>query len=188
MKQNDRPVKAQHFTTKRVALYGILTALILILGFVEHQFILVPTIPGIKLGLSNIVLLFALCMLSFGSAWIMMVLKVTLSALLFSGFSGMSYAMCGGIISLLIMCLIIRAKSFSLIAISISGACGHMLGQVLCSRLILGTWAAAVQLPYLLLAAVLSGVLTGLITHHLCRAFIPLLPQGKNRMTSLKLR
>lgn len=175
------------YSAHTVAFHGILTALILIIGFVEHQFILVPTIPGIKLGLSNVVLLFALSMLSFKSAWILMLLKVTLSALLFSGFSGMSYAMCGGILSLLVMCLLLRSRAFSMIAVSIAGSCGHMIGQVLCSRLLLGTWAAAIQLPYLLVAAVLSGMLTGIATFQLCRAFMRFLPQGKARMISFKL-
>ena len=181
------PISPGKRSAGTVAFHGILTALILIIGFVEHQFILVPAIPGIKLGLSNVVLLFALCMLSFQSAWILMFLKVLLSALLFSGFSGMSYALCGGILSLAVMCVLLQSRAFSIAAISIGGACAHMIGQVLCSRLLLGTWAAAVQLPYLLIAAILSGLLTGIGTHHLCRAFMRLLPSSKSRMLSFKL-
>lgn len=154
-----------------LALHSMLTALMLILGFVESRFILVPGIPGIKLGLSNIVLLFALYLLNAKSAWLLMLLKVLLSGVLFSGITGMSYALCGGIYSVLIMHLLLRIRFFSAVGVSICGAVCHILGQMLCARILLGTWAPVIQLPYLLLAALITGTLTGLIAERIIRIF-----------------
>jgi heptaprenyl diphosphate synthase len=156
--------------TKKITLLGVLLSLMLILGLMEKQFVLVPGVPGIKPGLSNVVLMFALCLLSTKEAAALLLLKVLLSGLLFAGVSGMAYAFCGGVLAFITMWLLLKTKAFGLPGVSVSGAVMHMLGQILCSRLLLGSWAAAAQIPVLLLSAVITGVLNGIIASHVIAA------------------
>lgn len=169
--------------TRKITLLGIMLSLMLILGFVERQFVLVPQAPAIKPGFSNIVLMYALYYLGWPSALLLLFLKVLLSGLLFAGVSGMAYAFCGGMLAFLIMLLLHKSKSLGIPGVSVAGAAMHMMGQILCSRLLLGSWAAAVQLPLLLVSAVVTGVLNGVITAHVIRALnqtkLPFLPKGK---------
>lgn len=147
----------------KLTLLSVLLSLMLILGLIEKQFVLVPMAPAVKPGLSNVVLMFALCLLGAKEAFALLLLKVVLSGLLFAGVSGMAYAFCGGLLAFCIMLLLLKVRSLGLPGISVSGAVMHMLGQLLCSRLLLGSWAAAAQLPILLLSAVITGVINGMI-------------------------
>lgn len=156
--------------TRKITLLGVMLSLMLILGFLEKQFVLVPGVPGIKPGLSNVVLMFALCEMDARSAGALLGLKVLLSGILFAGVSGMAYAFCGGLLAFVIMFFLIKSKRFGLPGISVSGAAMHMTGQILCSRVLLGSWAAAAQLPLLLISAVVTGVLNGAITHLVIQA------------------
>lgn len=167
--------------TKRVTLLGVMLSLMLILGLFEKQFILVPGVPGIKPGFSNIVLMFALYMIDWRAAGGLLLLKVLLSGLLFAGVSGMAYALCGGVLAFIIMFIMMKTKWFGLPGVSICGAVMHMAGQIICSRFLLGSWAAAAQLPLLLVSAVITGVINGVITslvikhcpYHIKLAFPP---------------
>lgn len=174
-------------TTKQIARYGMLTAVMLVLGFVERQFILVPGIPGIRLGLSNTVLLYALCLMNGRAAWLLLGLKVLMGGLLYAGFSGMMYSAAGGLLSMLVMLLTLRIRGFGLAGVSVCGAVGHMAGQILMSRALLGSWAAAVNAPILLVCAVVTGVVTGVAGLTLCRAIARTDPQGMQRMQKLGL-
>lgn len=155
-------------SAKRIALYGLLTSMMLVLGLIERQFVLVPGIPGIRLGLSNTVLLYALYLMNVKSAWFLMALKVLLGGFLFASVSGMIYSLSGGIFSMLAMMLALRVGGLSMVGVSVSGATFHMLGQILMSRILLGSWAAVAQAPLLLFAAVATGILTGIVAHTVC--------------------
>lgn len=174
-------------STKQIAQYGLLTAMMLVLGLVERQFMLVPGIPGIRLGLSNTVLLYALCLISAKGAWLLMLLKVLLGGFLYAGVSGMFYSLAGGVLSMLAMLLALRIRGVGLVGISVMGAVAHMAAQLLMSRLLLGSWAALVQAPILMVAAVVTGVLTGLIAQAVCKAMSQGNPQMRRRLSDLGL-
>lgn len=174
-------------STKKIAQYGLLTAMMLVLGLVERQFMLVPGIPGIRLGLSNTVLLYALCLMSVKGAWLLMALKVVLGGFLYAGVSGMFYSFAGGVLSMLAMLLALRVKGIGMVGISVCGAVFHMAGQLLMSRLLLGSWAAAVQAPILLVAAVVTGILTGVVAQAACRGIAHGDPEMIRRMKELGL-
>lgn len=172
---------------KQVAVYGILTALMLALGLLERQFILVPGVPGIKLGLSNVALLYALCLLGAKGAWALMALKVLLGGLLYAGATGMLYALAGGILSMAAMTVTLYTRKMGFTGVSVAGAVCHVTGQVLASRLILGTWAAAAQLPLLLAASAATGVLTGVAAGMTCRALAKTDRGLRKRLETLRL-
>lgn len=146
--------------TQRLTLLGMLAAVATLLGLIERQFVLVPAVPAIRLGLGNAALLVALYALSAGDAWLLALLKAAMGCLLFSGFQALPYALCGGAAAMAAMTLLRRAR-FGVIGVSVGGACAHALGQTLISRPMLGSWAAAAQLPWLLLASIMAGALTG---------------------------
>lgn len=150
----------------------MLLVVMLILGYVESM---LPAfaIPGIKIGLSNSVLLFAVYMLDIPTAYVLMVLKVTLSGILFSGFSAMMYAMAGGVLSLTVMMLMSRIKDLSPIAVSMVGGAAHNIGQVGLAIVILHTGQLVYYMAVLVLVGLACGALTGIcakqVMNHLKR-------------------
>lgn len=151
---------SKRFNTKRVALCGLLLAMMLILGWVEKQ---IPTPhPAIKLGLSNSVLIFAVYMLDLPTAYVLMVFKVFLSNVLF-GSLGVTFAMgfAGGLASLTAMVLISRIKGMLPVTVSIVGGVMHMVGQILMALLIANTPGLLTVLPFLMLSGLVCGAITG---------------------------
>lgn len=111
----------QRITTKQLALCSVLLTLMLVLGWVESLFPPLLGVPGIKLGLSNGVLIFAVYMLSLPTAWVLMLLKVVLSSLFLGGVAALPYALAGGVLSLASMCLLSRMKWMHPVTVSIVG-------------------------------------------------------------------
>ena len=148
-------------SAKTVARFGMLTAVALVLGWVE-SFIPIGGMPGIKLGLANTVLLYAIYLMDVKSAWLLMFMKVVLSGFLFAGLSGMLYSFAGGLVSLIIMLLLYKGRGISIIGVSIAGAVGHNVGQVLVACLVITPRAALSYFPVLLVAGVITGMLTGI--------------------------
>ena len=174
-------------TTKQIAQYGLLTSIILVLGLVERQFVLVPGIPGIRLGLSNTVLLYALCLLSMPGAWLMMVLKAGAGRHAVCRADGRGVQLCGRTAEHGRDDAFPAGSLFRLVGVSVAGAVAHMAGQILLSRVLLGSWAALAQAPLLLAAAVLTGVFTGVIATLVCRAMARLDPAMRRRLDALGL-
>lgn len=149
--------------TRKVVHMGMLIALAMILSFIESQIPAFVAIPGMKIGLANIAIVFALYTLGFGSAMIVSLIRVALSALLFgSAVSGL-YSLAGALISLLGMALLKKTLFFGVVGVSVSGAVLHNLGQIAVAWLILKTGALVYYLPFLLFSAVVGGVVIGLV-------------------------
>ena len=147
--------------TLRVTLSGMLLAVMLVLGYVE-SLLPSPGIPGIKLGLSNSILIFAVYMLDIPTAYILMALKVLLSGLMFGGVSTMIYAFSGGLMSLTGMVLLKQVRAIHPIAVSMAGGLLHNVGQVLMAMLILHTPRQMLAyLGILMLVGLACGALTG---------------------------
>ena len=151
--------RSDHSLVQRLALSALLTAVMLVLGYVES---LVPTgVPGIKLGLSNSVLIFAIYTLGVPTAFLLMIGKVLLSGFLFSGVNAMLYAFAGGLLSMLVMSLLYRMKSFHIVTIAMAGAVMHNVGQVALAMLMLGTDKLLSYMAVLMLVGLVTGFLTG---------------------------
>ena len=147
---------------RRVAVCGMLLALMLVLGFVESQLPVAAGIPGIKLGLSNGVLIFAVYMLNIPTAYLLMGLKVLLSGLMFGSPSAMMYAFAGGVLSLSVMVLISRIKGLSPVVVSMVGGLSHNVGQVALAMVILGTPKLVYYMAVLMAVGMVTGLATGL--------------------------
>ena len=151
----------KRFDTKRVALCGLLLSMMLVLGWVEHMIPLNASIPGIKLGLSNGVLIFAVYMLGIPYAFLLMVLKVVLSGLMFGGVSAMMYAMAGGLVSMILMATLSRVKGMHPVVVSMIGGVGHNVGQVLLAMVMLNTANLVYYLAVLTFVGLGCGAVTG---------------------------
>ena len=149
--------------TRRVALCGLLIAMMLVLGFVESRIPINVGVPGIKLGLSNGVLIFAVYMLDIPTAWMLMVLKVTLSGLLFGGFNTIMYALAGGVLSMLVMSLLSRVKGIHPVTVSMAGGAAHNAGQVALAMIVLPAPELPKFMGLLMLVGLACGALTGIV-------------------------
>lgn len=149
---------------KRVALCGLLTALMLVLGLVERQFPLTTAIPGIKLGLANSVLLYAIYMLGVKETLILMLLKALMSWVIYTNLNAMLYSLAGGVLSVASMLLLYRVKGISAIGVSVVGAVFFNVGQIMMAVLMLRTPGLLfTYLPVLMVSGVITGVLTGVV-------------------------
>ena len=162
-----------------IAKLGLLTAVALVLGYVEHL-LPITGIPGVKLGLANTVLLYALYLLDVPSAILLMILKVGLSGMLFGGVAAMLYSFAGGVVSLLVMILARRAKGLSVVGVSVLGAAAHNIAQLAVACFVVETRAILAYLPVLLLSAAITGLLTGLVARYTFRGLHPKAAKGSN--------
>ena len=155
--------KSNQERTQRIALCGLLIAMMLVLGFIESRIPINAGIPGIKLGLSNGVLIFAVYMLDIPTAWLLMVLKVTLSGLLFGGFNTIMYALAGGVLSMLTMTLLSRIKGMHPVTVSMAGGVMHNVGQVALAMILLHTRQLLYYMAILIFVGLACGALTGIV-------------------------
>lgn len=151
-------------STRRVALSGLLTSLMLVFGLIERQFPLTAAIPGVKLGLANSVLLYSLYMLGIRQSIVLMLLKALMSWLIYTNMNAMFYSLAGGVLSLLAMILVSRISGVSVIGVSVLGAVFFNIGQIGMAVLMLNTPQLIVTyLPILMISGVVTGVLTGVV-------------------------
>ena len=157
-------------SAKTIARLGMLSAVALVLGYVESLLPLTPGIPGIKLGLANTVLLYSVYMMAWPQSLLLMLAKVGLSGLLFAGFGGMLYSLAGSAASILMMLLVKRVPGVSVVGVSITGAVAHNAGQLAVAACIVGGRAAAGYAPILIVSGVVTGFLTGVVARLVLRA------------------
>ena len=146
----------------KVAQYGLLTALALVLSYLES---LVPPlwVPGVKLGLPNLAVVFALYRLGFKDACAISLVRVVLVALLFGNGAALAYSIAGAALSLALMGLLKRTGKFSSVGVSVAGGVAHNAGQILVAMALLETSRLAWYLPVLWIAGVLVGIVSGVL-------------------------
>lgn len=148
---------------KKIAFCAVMVALALALSYAE-RFIplqLVIPLPGIKLGLANVVTLVALYRLRRRYALAILVPRCILGALFGGGITGLLFSLTGGLLALFVMSLAKKVSIFSVYGVSILGAAAHNLGQILAAMVLLRSVYVAAYLPWLLIAAIVTGILTG---------------------------
>lgn len=156
-------------SSRTVALYGMLTALALILSYVESQVPAFFAVPGMKLGLTNIVVLLALYRLGWKSAAMVNLVRIVLVSLLFGSVMSLAYSLAGGMLSTLVMILLHRSGRFRLVTVSIVGGVCHNIGQILMAIALLQTPSLAWYLVVLWFTGIASGAVIGLLGAELCR-------------------
>ena len=170
--------------TKQLARSALLVAAALALSYME-RFIplnLVVPLPGVKLGLANIVTMFALYMLEKRQAFLILVLRCFLGSV-FGGISGLAMSLTGGVLAFWTMALAAKLPLFSVYGVSILGAAAHNLGQVIAASMMMGSVYTFYYLPFLLLTALATGTITGTVSSVTFRALgaTPLYDAAKDR-------
>ena len=148
---------------RRVALYGMLTALAFILSYVESLVPVTAGIPGVKLGLANLVVVIALYTLDLKGAFVISVVRIVLSGLTFGGLFSMLYSLAGGLLSFAVMAILSRKKLFGTVGVSVCGGVAHNIGQLLVAMAVLETESVWYYFPVLLISGSVAGVLIGLL-------------------------
>ena len=149
--------------TKKLAQYALLTALALILSFVESQIPAFFAVPGMKLGLTNLVVLIALYLMGDGAALGINLLRILLVSILFGNGVSFWYSLAGGLLSGLTMILLKHTNRFSMTAVSVTGGVMHNVGQILAAMLLLQTRAIAWYLVILWFSGIAAGAVIGLL-------------------------
>ena len=158
--------------TKQLTTCAVLSALALALSYMESFFplpLLIP-LPGVKLGLANIVTLFALYALGSSSALAILVVRCLLGAMFAGNASALLFSLLGGLCAMLLMIALHKIPALSVYGVSIGGAAAHTCGQVAAAMLTLGSAAPLTYLPFLLLLSPFTGALTGFIATLLFRS------------------
>ena len=149
---------------KNVALYGLLIALALVLSYLESLVPLSFAVPGIKMGLPNIVVVFALYRLRARDAAVISLVRVLLVSVLFGNVFSLAYSAAGAVLSLLVMLLLKSTGKFSETGVSVAGAVAHNAGQILVAVFVLETGRLVYYLPVLCISGTVAGVCIGLVS------------------------
>ena len=149
--------------TKRIARYGLLIALALILSYLESLIPVFVAVPGVKMGLPNIVILIALDTLGPKDAAVISLIRVVLAGAMFGNVFAMIYSAAGAVLSLLVMTLLYKTKKFSPVGVSVAGGVAHNAGQIIVAILVTETAQLIYYLPVLCISGSAAGVLIGIV-------------------------
>ena len=156
--------------TKKIAYGGIFAALAILMGYVEAMLPL-PFPTGVKLGLSNVVVVLALYVMGEKEAFGISLLRVFLSALLFKGFLSFWYSCAGALLSFFVMMAAKKSRHLSIYGVSMLGGVAHNMGQMCVAALLLGRRVVLFLAPILMVCGVATGLGIGLISHY-CTQYV----------------
>lgn len=140
------------------------TAVAMILSFVESQIPAFVAVPGVKIGLANIAVVFALYRLGWKEAVAISLIRVVLVSMLFGSIASLFYSLAGAVLSLTGMGLLKKTGKFTEIMISVTGGILHNIGQIGMACLILETAALRYYLPFLLISGIIAGIVVGILS------------------------
>ncbi len=149
--------------TKQLTVCAIMISLALVLSYMERWIplqMLIP-LPGIKLGLANIITLIALYLLGIPNTCIILVLRCILGSFFGGGISGLMFSLTGGLLAVAVMTAAKRVSVFSVYGVSVLGAAAHHIGQIGIAMIFMRSVYVGAYLPYLLIAGVVTGLATG---------------------------
>jgi heptaprenyl diphosphate synthase len=148
--------------TKKVAFLGMCIALSMILSFVESQIPPLAAVPGVKMGLPNIVMVFMLYKVGAKETAIVSILRVILVGILFGTPLSMIYSLAGATLSLIGMILLKKTNLFAHVTVSVAGGILHNIGQIATACIVMETAQIAYYLPVLFISGTIAGILIGL--------------------------
>ena len=150
--------------TKKLTVMAMTTAVAMILSFVESQIPAFVAVPGVKIGLANIAVVFALYRLGWKEAVAISLVRVVLVSMLFGSIASLFYSLAGAVLSLTGMGLLKKTGKFTEIMISMTGGILHNIGQIGMACLILETAALRYYLPFLLISGIIAGIVVGILS------------------------
>jgi len=148
---------------KKIPYYGLFAALAILMGYVEMMIPVPIPIPGVKLGLANVIIVIMMYFMDSHSAFFVSIIRVFLSGLLFAGLSGLLYSLSGAMLSFGVMALLKDTRKFSIIGVSLAGGVFHNVGQVAVAAMVVENIKMMYYLPFLLVSGVVTGILIGIV-------------------------
>ena len=158
----------------KISYFGIFTALALIFSYVETLIPVHVGIPGVKLGLANLIIVITLYKMGTKEAYILSVVRVILSGFIFGNMFSILYSMAGGLLSLGMMSLLKKTDKFSIFGVSMAGGVFHNIGQLFMAAIVLESLSITYYLPVLLISGVLTGFFIGFLANEMLRRLIKL--------------
>lgn len=154
---------------KKTAYMGMFTALAFIFSYIESLLPVNIGIPGVKLGLANLVVIVALYLMGVKAACILSLVRILLTGLTYGNPVSMVYSLAGGVLSLAVMILVRRWKVFSVTGVSVLGGVFHNVGQIFVAVVVLETQSLLYYLPVLVLSGTVAGTVIGIVASIIIR-------------------
>ncbi|WP_399388503.1 Gx transporter family protein [Thermoanaerobacterium sp. CMT5567-10] len=154
-------------SAKKIVYISMLVSQALVLNIIE-SFIPVPVpVPGIKIGLANIVSLVTILMFGFKESLVVVVLRTLLAQLLVGNITSFLFSVSGGILSACIMYVIYKkfSRYFSLVGVSVFGSVAHNVGQLFVAAIVINNFLIFSYLPVLMISGIMMGIFTGLVAN-----------------------
>lgn len=167
---------SQNNRTGKLAMRGMLVAVAMVLSWLEAQLPVFFAVPGMKLGLTNLVVLIALYRFGKKDAMIINILRILLVGLSFGNMFSMIYSLAGGLLSGIVMILLYMTKRFRMVSVSLAGGIFHNIGQILVAMFVLESSSVLYYLPVLWISGMAAGVFVGLLGAQVVRR----LPEQKD--------
>ena len=149
---------------KKIAYMGLFAAIAIIFGYVESLIPFFAGIPGLKLGLANLSVLFILETYTWKEAALVSMVRILVIGFMFGNMFSILYSMAGAALSLTVMTLMKRFSGFSILGVSVAGGVSHNIGQLIIAALIVENTSLFYYAPVLLISGVITGILIGILT------------------------
>lgn len=153
----------------KVAYFGVFVALALIFSYVESLIPVIVAVPGVKLGLANLIIVITLYKMDVRSAALLSVTRIILAGFLFANMASILYSLAGGALSLIVMAVLKKMDSFSVIGVSIAGGVAHNIGQLIVAMLVLKTYSLVYYFSVLMISGLITGFLIGVVSNEMLK-------------------
>jgi len=153
------------YSAGKMTMCALLAALALIFSYIEVLIPFNPVIPGIKLGIANLVIIIALYYLGPKYALTVNLVRICIAGLLFNGVFGALYSLSGGLLSWVVMVLLKKTGVFSVTGVSMAGGVAHNLGQLLTAAFIVSNIKVFIYFPVLIFSGLICGTLIGILSY-----------------------
>ena len=154
---------------KKTAYLGLFAAIAIIFGYVESLIPFFAGIPGMKLGLANLAVLFVLERYTWKEAALVSIVRIFIIGFMFGSGSSIMYSLAGATLSLIVMVFVKNKVGFGHLGVSVAGGVSHNIGQLIIAMLIVNNASVFVYAPALLVAGVAAGIVIGGLTSEICK-------------------
>jgi len=158
----------------RVAYFGVFSALALIFSYVESLIPISLGIPGVKLGLANLIIVIGLYKMSLKEVYLLSLVRVLLSGFIFGNYFSILYSLAGALLSVTVMALLKKNGGFSVMGVSIAGGVFHNIGQLFVAMIVVETFGVVYYVPVLLIAGLITGMLIGITANEMLKRLVNL--------------
>lgn len=149
--------------------FGVFTALALLFSYIESLIPFHIGIPGVKLGLANLIILIALYKMNARQAFLLSVTRIVLAGFLFGNLFSILYSLAGGMLSLIVMILLKKQNGFSVMGVSVAGGAFHNVGQLVIAMLVTESLNLFYYVPVLMISGLITGIFIGIIANEMLK-------------------